>query len=497
MKGELKLFDCVVPETNKFEFGISNHDFCLILNIDDNLSLEEEMSNKKLFKKSMNYTKRFFLRNDFANKDVKNILDYIENNFDNIFDSIEYVKLCFDNIDDIDYIKKNPILLTKKIVIDEALSIKDIDKLMSLMERYKEFKDKIYVTLDGNVNYVSLMDCYKTMIAIKNQAEKISRLNLSPMENIMYAYDIVRNRFYINEDSTESSFKSRDLSEVLFGDKIVCAGYANMFCALLDYLNIPCEIVALHDKDKEGTGHARNIIYVRDEKYDIDGVYYFDPTWDRRQNESSDFLSRYTYFAKTKKFMDDDKNYNFEDTFLPNYSDNLDIKVENILEGEHDKLYPYVKTINKMSMLTEKCPIVDFLELMPEGPFYNRFNKERFQVLFKEVFSKFKREIPAETMIRLFINVRKLEYYENPELYPFDVAELYKTYRRSKWNFKEDYSRRIRLMANLFGEELSESKIDFEKYKIFVNKEGIIRELTGVRLAKVLKLVEEKKKEEE
>jgi len=42
------------------------------------------------------------------------------------------------------------------------LDITDYDRLMELMNEYKDMTAKIYVSLKGNTNYVSLMDMYKT-----------------------------------------------------------------------------------------------------------------------------------------------------------------------------------------------------------------------------------------------------------------------------------------------------------------------------------------------
>ena len=142
------------------------------------------------------------------------------------------------------------------------LDITDYDKLIELMNKYNDIADKIYVSLTGNTNYVSLLDCYKTMSAIKQQAADIKQLGLSPMETIMYVYDQVRNRVYTFENEDESCFKSRDLSEVMFGDKIVCAGYANVFHVLLHYIGIENLVVLLTERNNPKSGHARNVVYV-------------------------------------------------------------------------------------------------------------------------------------------------------------------------------------------------------------------------------------------
>lgn len=52
----------------------------------------------------------------------------------------------------------------------------------------------------------------------------------------MYAYDILKKRLYKLDE--ENYYKSSDVSSVLTGDSIVCAGYSNVFNAILKCLNI-------------------------------------------------------------------------------------------------------------------------------------------------------------------------------------------------------------------------------------------------------------------
>ena len=475
MKGELVLVDNVFSEENEFEIGTSAQDFCLHIYVDDEETL------MKVFN---------------IYKDQLKEKEYISEHFDNILDSVEYIKLSFDELDNKEFIKKNPLVLSKKIVLSERLDITDYDKLMGLMNEYKEIADKVYVSLTGNTNYVSLLNCYKTMSEIKKQAKEIIKLGLSPMETIMYVYDQVRNRVYTFENEDESCFKSRDLSEVMFGDKIVCAGYANLFNGLLHYIGIENFVVNLIDEDNPQIGHARNVIYVKDDKYGIDGVYYFDPTWDsKRKNETNEYLYRYTYFAKTRKFMDDNNPYNLEDSIFSTYSVDMDKKIKKIIEeGKYERLKPYTKSLNYMSHLVTNSSLINPMHVFPISPMYGQFDKEEFLTKFGEVFSKFNKEIPAETMLKVFNNVRKIEYYQNPEHYPYSLEDTYKTCIRSNWQFADKHlDERAKVMQIVFGEEAKIDQID--NFKNYGHESGLFKEIEQVRLAKVLKFVCDKKKD--
>ena len=116
--------------------------------------------------------------------------------------------------------------------------------------------------------------------------EDIKRTNLSPFEQSIYAYDIVKNRKYKKCDYNLRT--SRDLDKILIGDTIVCVGYSNFLNAILKCLNI--KAIPLIDIRRR---HQCNLVYIKDSKYGIDGIYMFDPTGDRKRNDNNDYISNY------------------------------------------------------------------------------------------------------------------------------------------------------------------------------------------------------------
>ena len=493
MKGELVLVDSIYCEESEFQIKVSEQDFSLEIYVDEEKTLEKQLKNKKSFKYCMDDLEEFLSIIDEPNEVVVREKKYITEHFDNLLDSVEYIKLAFDEYDNEEFIKKNPLVLTKKIVLCEFLDITDYDRLMELMNQYANIMDKIYVSLNGNTDYVSLIDCYKTMNAIKQQAESIKQLGLSPMETIMFVYDIVRNRVFTLENEDESYHKSRDLKDVIFGDKIVCLGYANIFNAILNYIGIDSNLVYLIDKNSIYSGHARNVAYVKDDKYDIDGVYYFDPTWNsKKENETNEYLYRYSYFAKTRKYMDDDKNYDFEERFCPLYSIDMYKKIKKIIDSEdYEKLKPFISTMNYMSRLVTGSSIISSLHVLPDSPKYGQFNPEELLTTFEEVFNKYNKEIPAETMLRIFNNVRKLEYYQHPELYPYSAPDLYKTCCRSNWQFTDEHLSTIdRFFKGILKEDFDLEP--FDNFKNYGHESGLFKDIEQVRLTKVLRLVADK-----
>ena len=244
----------------------------------------------------------------------------------------------------------NPSLRGKKILFTDTfdLSVETVKKIESL---FADTTDNIYFDVQGNTQLITFEEYKKTVEAINLMISDVEKFNYSPLEKIMYVYDLVRKKIYTCEKSDEDVRTSRDLSQVLLGDKIVCLGYARLFRTLLEKLGINSKEIILLNKD-EATGHARNEIYIKDEKYGVDGVYYFDPTWDsKRNNNDTSYLSSYRFFAMTRLQMDalDEGKYlvqncpYFEKGIIERFNEETK---DNGLSGVSKKMH---RTINYMS----------------------------------------------------------------------------------------------------------------------------------------------------
>lgn len=487
MIGELLIIDdneIYLKDSNqeKFWMPFSLHDFCLGVYLEQGENINDIFKNKKRFLKDIN--------RELENSDPEIIKNgnYVKDNFDNILDHIEYIILNFKKLDILDFIKQNEILQNKKIVIDEHINITDYEKILNILEKYKDYKQNIYVRLKGNIEYVSLEECKKVMEYILNQASKIKQLELSPMEEVMYVYDLVRNKVYKKEDEIDEISESRDLVKVLFGDKIVCAGYSNIFNALLTTLGIKNNEVILSSNNES---HQRSSVYIKDLKYGIDGLYYFDPTWDSKKEENSNkYLYNYVHFLKTKKEMDD-MDLSIKDESILEYSSKLYEDIKSIIDKkEYHLLINYVITLNNMAKL---IGIEKLLSVEKIFNFENEINIKEFLEQLKNLISKFERPIKAETMIELLINVRKIEYYQNPDWYPYSIDTIYKTLICSKWEFNEIYyGEKEKLLKSLFDISLPHSiKDDFIAY---MNENDKFKEIETIRFTKVLQKIYDIKK---
>ena len=135
------------------------------------------------------------------------------------------------------------------------------------------------------INYGDLHNCtVEEFLAMRETLDFFNDLvqanNLSPTEILMYAYDIMKTFRY--KENKEDKDKSRYLHNIVMTDYIVCVGYAKFMEQILKENNIKAvEVGVTCDLgNNEHGGHARNLVYLDDDKYDIHGIYAIDATWD-------------------------------------------------------------------------------------------------------------------------------------------------------------------------------------------------------------------------
>ena len=306
MNGEIVVCDEYMGY--KYFLDVLPDRFSLDIFVSKEIPLENALNNKKEFEKIANAKIQDEKLLGYINENEITQIEFIRDNFDNILDYVDCFKIYNVNLPFRTIIDNNPIMLKKKIVLLNSFNICDYEKIKELAYNNLDIINQLYIYLEGNENYVSIIDALKTIEKIHNQIGFVKSLNLSQMETIMFLYDYVRNRVYKYEDEKDDYKESRDLSSVLFGDKIVCVGYTNLFNSMLNFLGINAESVYYDGKDNKiskSSGHVRSIIKVNDPKYDITGIYLFDPTWDSKESSNSDnYLYSYKFFAKNVSFME-------------------------------------------------------------------------------------------------------------------------------------------------------------------------------------------------
>lgn len=154
----------------------------------------------------------------------------------------------------------------------------------------------------GDINYAIYDEFMGLQETIKWTTQIINETNLSPVEKLMFAFDFMKT-FKYNESGTEK-MDSREPHRILETGNIVCVGYSSLLGEIINNLDIDIKIgnISVSCYDKEGNfrgGHNRNIVKIDDEKYNINGLFVVDSTWDsvkQINNPNYTALDLYRYF---------------------------------------------------------------------------------------------------------------------------------------------------------------------------------------------------------
>lgn len=241
------------------------------------------------------------LREPIEDKYIKNLrylmpnikIDFDYDDYDNIFKCIKFLQNKY---------KKITISVKNKEKFKEAISKIDI-KLLDL-KKIEIDQPSVITTLEDYICYESIL--YKMV----NPAKK-----LSPLEKYIYAYNIVKS-YKEYKECKDNKMYSRQLYRVLFNDYIVCVGFSRFLSDLLNKLNIKNKELSLmidgdNVKDKYRINHERLFVYLKDEKYKINGYYLSDPTWDNYLD-----YDLYTYMLFTSSENNLAKQFQYDDRFI-------------------------------------------------------------------------------------------------------------------------------------------------------------------------------------
>lgn len=424
-----------------------------------------------------------------------NQLEITKTTAKNMYDYDERIdkKLTSDEL--YNYIISNNIN-NKYIIVDDIADL-NINTYNNIMNKYNNIKDIIIFRMHGNYhNYVTLNEYKKVLDKINEISIHIKSFNFSPLEEIMYTYDYVRQKNYTIEDKDlDNSGASRDLSSVLFGDKIVCQGYAQIFSAILNSLGqTRNQIYSL--EGITGPGHDRNIVYVKDDKYKIDGIYFFDPTFDSKVMGENNNLCFYTYkyFARTleeisqsnseamivDKKMNDLQRYEIYDTFEildNNEFEKIDQKVANSIRVLSKLLY------NDDGISYYYCTDKRFRHF---SNYTKDIDKELVEKRLDDLDYYLYNPINSLSLLSCIYEVKKKEYYEGNLDVDLDSRFLALSLLLSD-KIKRYDSNQIVLAKLLNLGKKSPSTYSTEEIENYIEEKKINTDMQRVKLAKVLK----------
>ncbi len=281
--------------------------------------LNSNLRIKKPNKKIIVNTNYFNIPNLYEN--MEDVLKYISENDINISDQ-DFLNIITKNTDT-DYIfytkDSNEIEyagdLTKlkeftNIIRKLGLNPNNIFlKLENKDYDYKLFKGlNMPIVIDYGDEYsnATLEEFIAMRETINYYKELITSSNLSPLEQVTYAYDIIKSFDY---QEAEKGSDSRSMHRIINSGKIVCVGYAQFLKQVLKELGFKIEAYEVNSPDRYGNydnynNHERNVIRIDDDKYDVHMIAACDPTWDSGTPE----INTYRFSDKNATILTDVNN---------------------------------------------------------------------------------------------------------------------------------------------------------------------------------------------
>ena len=236
---------------------------------------------------------------------------------------------------------------------EEKVKYTDFD--YSKIDKLNE-KTKIIIAYDGysNCDYSE----FKGLVeSVKWYKKIITDYDLSPLEKLLFAYDIMKT-FPYNENENDKA-DAREPHRIIETGHIVCVGYVKLLNEILEDLdpnikfgNFGCTCYENDDVTVRGF-HDRGMVRIDDDKYNVHGAYVIDPTWDsvkddekKYYGEDYDALTIYQHFLipfidYKKVFKHDSKPRLFDgklETLNEDISrDNIEKQIKEIEKSETPK----------------------------------------------------------------------------------------------------------------------------------------------------------------
>lgn len=179
--------------------------------------------------------------------------------------------------------------------ITKNKTIKDIEKLKFLeVDRIIKiwYEDGI---IDCSIDEFIIMRKNIDIIINDIQSKKLSNF-----EKIIYLYDIVK-KYNYKKSEDSYSMDGRQLHKIFNTKNIICSGYARIISEVLNEIGIQAGIYKLITKNNEL--HARNIVHIKDEKYNINSIYSMEPTWESAIKEDYAYSLFLTPIDKLKEYF--------------------------------------------------------------------------------------------------------------------------------------------------------------------------------------------------
>lgn len=372
------------------------------------------------------------------------------------------------------------------IINNTSISLIEYKSLLEQDRKIIDASSNIRVRYQEQNSPIDIKTLYNISSIIYKKVEEIEKYNLSSLEKIIYVYDLVKTRRYIKEQNSDK-LSSRDLDKILLGEAIVCVGYSNLFNAILKSLGINAlSLISIE------ANHQRSMAYIKDDKYNIDGVYTFDPTWDSRR-EDTNYLKKYNYFGLSLK----ESNLTSPNKICDIINYNLNT-LEEIMSSD-DKIE---ESIIVFQHLKELFQLVEDgssnFTYLKENIGYLEYSKSDVRKNVESILSKLQNKfnissLDSITLIEAICIVRRLEYYlgVSKSISLSDIKEglISRELSREKNKYLLSHKNISEyLFYILSSQDVLDKALDKKLYATSAYK----RKIEEIKLLKVLKKIKEK-----
>lgn len=377
--------------------------------MDINEDLYFQISNEPFYKEE-----GLKLNNENLKNELNKLFQIIKNNFTNDKLFSDTFNISY-NINDftqdketiIEFLKQNKNYKITLRAIEYKYLINNLDQ--------NEFPN-LNIAFKNNYDSISFKEFYNMYKFLDEIINFVKHYNLSPLEQVMLVYDIVKSHEYIKENEGESISVSRSLSEIINSGKIVCDGFANLFNFILDELGIVNDKIYLSYKNRKSR-HARNMLYLKDEKYNIDNYFIADVTFDcKNEKRNKKYIDNYYFFLKPLSF------FNRPEEIIDNP------KILNILRMTNEKCEEHLKTLEWKDKVSMVFKLNKFLNQNENNPSLYFTKEDIIDVMLREKIKETKKllnkRIPEGAFKNALYKVRKIEFINNIIKEPVTEEEI-------------------------------------------------------------------------
>lgn len=323
---------------------------------------------------------------------------------------------------EITYVKHNDFSIDS----DKCKRLEEINNF--LIDNYKsELLIRRDKELDRSFPFQSVINANRQIEKIINKVNKAKNDNpdISTFEQFMIIYEEVTDFIYKEEERYDQLNASHWIS-VVNSDKIVCTGYASLMQELTKRVFKENEVLVLENdvdvfdksRDELVSAHSNNIIFIKDKKYNINGLFYLDPCWDSIENK--DEVKAYSYCCIPLGDIPHHKFFYFHFRNVYQYN----------LEESYDKFFD----INKSKRIAKKIPLLK--EFIHEDYFEDKNSLHYYINNYESLDNK--SIVPINAYINAFKIIGKQKGLKDEELAKFVKERIEKSIAKTTYYFYTD-----------------------------------------------------------